>query len=176
MDFLGVFLGVVAGTAVNIATTWFLAYRSETQQVRNLNFELKLNLRKIDRWLEEITAWRNAVNGDSLNNYFGYFDFSRFITVTANNMFQSGRLYKYLSEDQIGDLQVIASELSPYGEQYINNIVRQGKLLFDQSHGAGAPAQWHGLHKQRVVQDVNFWETKLKKHRAAIDTIAGSLK
>ena len=52
----GVFLGVLAGTAVTILVTLYLARREQTQQTQNLKFELKLNVAKIDTWLAELAA------------------------------------------------------------------------------------------------------------------------
>lgn len=82
MDYIlqgfGVFLGVLAGTAVTLLTQWVIQKRNEAQLLRNLKFEFELDIKKIDSWLEEITRYRNAVNGDALHTYFGYFDLSRF--------------------------------------------------------------------------------------------------
>lgn len=175
MDFLGVFLGVVAGTIVNILTVWFFYTRHESQQAGNLQFELDLNIRKIDKWLNEITNWRNAVNGDSLHLYFGYFDFSKALWVTGNNMLQSGFLYKHLSHEQIGTLQNISGELSIYGEQLMNQTVQKGKNLFNVGTAAGNPL-WHSQYKAQVVQDINFWQNKLTEHRASLAAIVAALK
>ncbi|MFQ5647487.1 MAG: hypothetical protein ACE5GM_11205, partial [bacterium] len=46
--------------------------------------------------LEEITKYRNAVNGETLDMYSGYFDLSDIISVTANAMFIDGLLCKIL--------------------------------------------------------------------------------
>src|SRR5688572_5714411 len=115
----GVFLGVLAGTLITLLTQWIIQKRNEAQQLRNLKFEFELNVRKIDSWLEEITRYRNAVNGDTLNTYFGYFDLSRFVYPTANAMFLSGLLYKLVDHDAIGKLQAIAAEFSFNGENYL---------------------------------------------------------
>src|SRR5271157_4207419 len=82
----GVFLGVIAGTVVTILVQLYLQHLSETQQTRNLKFELGLNIQKIESWLEELKLYRNAVNGESLHTCFGYFDMSRIVSVTAYAM------------------------------------------------------------------------------------------
>lgn len=156
----GVFLGVLAGTAVTLLTGWFIERRSESQKLKNLKFEFNLNIKKIDRWLEEITAYRNAVNGDALDIYAGYFDLSRIVYVTANDMFLTGLLYKYLDHDDIGKLQVIFSEFSLYGENYLNNQIAQNKANFN---------------KPKAVQDVNFWEKKFKDHKKTLEEIQKKL-
>lgn len=156
----GVFLGVLAGTAVTLLTQWIIQRRRESQKLKNLKFEFELNIKKIDRWLEEITAYRNAVNGDTLHMYAGYFDLSRFVSVTANDMFLTGLLYRYLDHDDIGNLQVLFSEFSLYGENYLNNQIAQNKANFN---------------KAKAVQDVNFWEKKFKDHKKTLEQILKKL-
>jgi len=156
----GVFLGVLAGTAVTLLTQWIAKIRSEKQRVKNLRFEFELNIKKIERWLQEITHYRNAVNGDALNMYAGYFDLARFVTVTADKMFQAGLLYKYLNYQEIGDLQIIVSEFSLHGDQYLNNQIAQNKAYFD---------------KQKAVSDVNFWEKKFKDHKKTMEDLLNKL-
>ncbi|HUU41155.1 MAG TPA: hypothetical protein VMW42_09450, partial [Desulfatiglandales bacterium] len=149
----GVFLGVIAGVAITLITQWINEKRKESQKVKNLKFEFELNIKKINKCLEEITTYRNALNGDALNNYFGYFDLSRFVSVTANDMFWSGLLYKYLDHDTIGKLQVIYSEFSLAWEDILNKQVNQNKMK------ANDLSAWPRV-KSEVVSDVNFWEKK----------------
>ena len=114
--------------------------------------------------MEEITNYRNAVNGDALNNYFGYFDLSRFVSVTANDMFWSGLLYKYLDHDAIGKLQVIYSEFSLAWEELLNKQVTQNQ-------GKAADlSTWTSL-KGNVVANVDFWEKKFKEHKKTLEDI-----
>ena len=112
--------------------------------------------------MEEITTYRNAVNGDALKNYFGYFDLSRFVSVTANDMFLAGLLYKYLDHDAIGKLQVIYSEFSPAWEEMLNKQVIQNKMK------ANDLSEWPRM-KSDVVSDVNFWEKKFKEHKLTLE-------
>ena len=160
----GVFLGVIAGVTIALITQWINEKRKESQKVKNLKFEFGLNIDKINKWLEEITKYRNAVNGDALNNYFGYFDLSRFVSVTANNMFQSGLLYKYLDHDAIGKLQVIYSEFSLVGEGFLNKQITQNKGK------AADSSAWPRL-KREVVANVDFWEKKFKEHKTTLEDI-----
>ncbi len=165
----GVFLGVVAGVAITLITQWINERRKESLKVKNLKFEFELNIKKINQWLEEITKYRNAVNGDALNNYFGYFDLSRFVSVTANDMFSSGLLYKYLDHDDIGKVQVIYSEFSVAWETILNNQVMQYKVKATQDLAA-----WPHL-KADVVVNVNFWENKFKEHKKTLQDILKKL-
>lgn len=157
---LGVVAGVVAGTIVAMAVQWVNQKRVERQAVQNLEFGLSLNIDEIDEWLDELAKYRNAVNANALQAYFGYFDLSRFVYVTANQLFISGLLYKYLGRDDIGKLQVITREFSVYGENYLNNQIAQNRANFVQA---------------KAAQDVDFWERKFKEHRAALQGILSKL-
>lgn len=172
----GVFLGVIAGTAVTVLTSIFLARRQQTQQIRNLRFELDANIRKIDTWIEELGRWRNAVNGDSPHTYFGYFDLSRLLSVTANAMYQSGLLYSKLSHDHIGKLQIILSEFSLHGEQYLNNQMVQSRQAFEKCRTEGRLNEWSARLKPDAVSVVNFWERKFQEHRRSLEEIMQTLR
>ena len=165
----GVFLGVIAGVAVLILTGWINEKAKESQKVKNLKFEFELNIKKIDKWLEEINKYRNAVNGDSLGNYFGYFNLSRFVTNTANDMFFKGLLYKYLDYNDIGKLQVIYSEFTLQGENFLNNQIKQ-----NQNQALQQPMSWPTL-KSKVVFEVNFWDSKFQEHKKTLEDILKKL-
>ena len=158
---VGVFLGVLAGTAVTILVQKFFDHESKKQKERNLKFEFEFNIKKIDHFLEEITKYRNAVNGDNLTEYFGYFDLSRVISVTANSMFLDGSLYNLLDHEDIGKLQVFFSEFSLNGENYMNNQLIQHRNNFD---------------KKKAVNDVNFWEEKFKSSKKTIEEVLKKIK
>lgn len=165
----GVFLGVIAGVAVLILTQWINEKAKESQKVKNLKFEFGLNIKKINKWLEEINKYRNAVNGDSLGNYFGYFNLSRFVTVTANDMFSKGLLYKYLDYNDIGKLQVIYSEFTLHGENFLNNQIIQNR-----NQALKEPMSWPTL-KSKVVLEVNFWDNKFQEHKKTLEDILKKL-
>lgn len=172
----GVFLGVLAGTAVTILAAWLIKRHGEKQQKVNLLFELELNVRKIDVWLEEIGKLRNAINGDAMHQYCGYFDLSRILSVTCYNMFQSGLLYKYLDHDAIGTLQVIFSEFSHHGEQYFNNQINQITQSFNNAYAQDQGQQWLIADKAAAVGIVDFWENKLIAHKQSFHEIVTELK
>ena len=178
MDYLvqafGVFLGVIAGASVIVLAALVLERRKETQQVRNLRFELELNAGKVDEWLEEINRYRNAVNGDALDTYSGYFDLSRMISVTANSMLQTGVLYKKLTHDQIRQLQMFFSEM--FVEQYMNNQLTQSRQAFEQCRSENRMETWTTSLKPEAVSHVDFWERKFQDHRKALGQIIKSLR
>jgi hypothetical protein len=172
---LGVFLGVLAGTFVTILVHLYFQRRAETQQTRNLKFELDLNMRKIDAWLEELARCRNAVNGDSLHAYFGYFDLSKSVSITASEMLQSGLLYKKLSHEQIGQLQVVFSDLSFKGEQFMNAWLDQIKQEFARCKTENQIDQWSNCYKPEAVRYVDYWEGKFRSHQRTLRDIVNTL-
>lgn len=167
----GVFLGVLAGVVVTYFAQWVGARFENKQKLKNLKFEINLNLIKIDSWLEKIVKYRNAVNGDALRSFFEYFDLSRFISITANKMFSEGLLYKYWSEETIGELLIIYSEFSLDGERFLNNLVNQDRTNFITAQDKG-DLKGLAAAKAIAVQNVDFWENKLKKHKR---TLQGAL-
>ena len=171
----GVFLGMLAGTGVTILVKTYFAKRAETQQTQNLRFELELNVVKIDKWLKDLTEYRNAVNGDSLHRWFGYFDFGKTIFVTANAMFSSGLLYKALGKDDIASLQALFHDLSIEGERYMNDKLTQHKQLLVSCRDRKDMNDWLHTHKPLAVGEADFWEKDLRKHRKTLQDIIGRI-
>ena len=146
----GVFLGVVAGVFVTLGVQWANIRFKRTKHIERLAFEFSFNVKKLDGWIDELTKYRNAINGDTLSTYYGYFDLSRAIYPTANELFQNGTLFDLLSTDDIAKLQVIASELSVSGETNLNNKIKQHKTNFN---------------KQEAVTHVDFGSGSSKSIR-----------
>ena len=111
---------------------------------------------KIDTWLAELEKYRNAVNGDSLHQWFGYFDLGKVVSVTANAMFASGLLYKVLDKDDIAALQKLFTDLSPAGEQYMNNQLGEYRRLFMSSRYEERIGEWIQTHKPDAGGKVDF--------------------
>ena len=155
----GVFLGIVAGTAVTLLVSYCQQRLRDRRQVRNLDFELRMNIKKIDGWLEELDRYRNAVNGDSLHDWFGYFDLRNSVSPTANAMFVSGLMYNTLSHEQIEPLQAVLQELSPVGEETMNGQLRASREEFNRLRVQRNPALWHSITKPEAVRRVNFGKT-----------------
>jgi len=163
-QFTGVFLGVLSGTIVTILAQRWFAQRAESNQLGNFKFELELNEKKLNAWLEELTKYRNSVNGDSLITYFGYFKFSTFIGVTAFQLHGSGAIYKHFSHELIGKLQEVYNDLSISSENYMNNQIEQRKQALASLKNQGKEDMWQSSLKPQVVRDIDFWEEKLKSH------------
>ena len=172
----GVFLGVLAGTAVTLLASYVIQKRSERNQIQNLKFELDFNVKKLETWIDEIIRLRNAVNGDALGTYFGYFDLSRAVAVTSYNLLQSGLLYKLMHQDDFSKLLVIFQELSIFGEQYLNNQITQSKQTFQDCMANPTANLWSSTYKRQVVARVDFWENKFKQHKIDLERIRKTLK
>lgn len=172
---VGAFLGVIAGTLITILAARLWERRAYRQQVRNLVFELRLNIKKIDRWLSEITKYRNAVNGDSLHTWFGYFDLGKASYPTANDMFRTGLLYKALSHEHIEALQSTVAELSPAGEKYMNEQLANRRSEFEDAQRKHDTHYWLNIAKPEAVRTADFWEKKMNDHRSILDEITRAI-
>jgi hypothetical protein len=158
----GVFLGVLAGTAITILTKLFFIRRTEIRNLENLKFEIEFNIKRIDKWLIEIRKYRNAVNGDSLSDYYGYFDLASFLSPTLNNMYNNGSLYKYFNHDDIETLQEIYSEFSEGMEDNLNNQIEKNKEY---------PKEDWPIHKPEIVQQIDVWEDTFIEHKKSLQDI-----
>ncbi|MFZ1752325.1 MAG: hypothetical protein WBO46_10435 [Caldilineaceae bacterium] len=167
---LGIFLGVLAGTTVNLLVQWLQEKRAEKQKVRNLLFELNLNIKKLNDWSNELGKYRNSVNGESLATYYGYFDLSRIITITVDTMFRTGLLYKYLSYEDIGKLQSFFSLYLNSFEPRINSQIKEYKDTVGQSD------QWPLGLKAKIVQEIDVWEMRFESDKSALEDICSKLK
>lgn len=172
---VGALLGVVAGTLITILAARLWERRAYRQQVCNLVFELRLNVKKVDRWLYEIAKYRNAVNGDSLHTWFGYFDLGKASYPTANEMFRTGLLYKALSHEHIEALQSTVAELSPMGEKYMNEQFTNSRVVFNDIRQTRDNAYWLNVAKPEAVRIADFWEHKMKGHRSTLDEIISAI-
>ncbi len=161
MDYLlqgfGVFLGVIAGTAVTFLTQLCISRAQDNQKIENLKFEIKLNIKKLDVWLEELSRYRNTVIGDSAFSFDGYFDLSRIVSVTWNDLFFLGKLYKRMKDEEIEKLQVLFSDLSFNWETLLNQQIATNKLT---------------PNKQHAIASIGLWEQKFKEHRKTLQNLS----
>jgi hypothetical protein len=165
----GIVVGIVVGVIITMATDYAKEKLNETRKIKNFKFEINFNLSKINRWLEQIIKYRNAVNGDALKHFYEYFDLGRFVNVTANDLFSTGLMYKHLSDDDIGKLQILYNEFTPAWESLINQQINNYKMV------AADPQQWHN-QKTDAVSHVDFWESKFKEHKKTLESILKILK
>jgi len=157
----GVFLGVIAGAAITLLIQWYMRWRQEIQVVNNLKFELELDIKKIGKFLEYLTDYRNKANSDSLDLFFRYFDLSRTIWLTTDYMFRSGLLYRCLEHLDIEKLQEAMWGFSRGSEKHINDQLTWNKLHFN---------------KRKTNQDIDFWEKEFKRYMQSLQDIAKKVK
>lgn len=162
--FWGVFSGIVAGVIINLVIIAVRERIVRGKLIKNLKFEIDFNIKKIDSFLEELNKYRNKANGDSLYNYFGYFNLSKVISTTANQMFTSGLIYKYLNHEDIAILQNFFSDFSYGIEEYMNNQIKYNTANHSKP----------GV-KQLTISDIDFWEKKFKDNKKVLQQVKTSL-
>ena len=83
---ISVFIGIVAGIGVTIGVDCFRAKKQNANDKKNLSFEIRCNLTKIEKCLELINELRNYVISDRINLFSGYFNLSSAIFITTNKL------------------------------------------------------------------------------------------
>ena len=161
---ISVFIGIIA---VTIGVDFVKERKQNIHDKNNLIFEINYNLSKIEKWLNMINELKNYINSDRINQFNDYFNFSSTIFVTANILFQNGKLYDYLSYNSIEKIQENASHLSITGETTFFNQISQHK----QALGNG-----YQNVKQAAANDVDNWEKILRKCKNNFEDILKELK
>ncbi|MEY8390993.1 hypothetical protein AALA98_06425 [Lachnospiraceae bacterium 45-W7] len=151
---ISVFVGIIAGIGVTIGVDYYKEKKRNINDKKNLSFEIRCNLSKIEKWFELINELRNYVNSDRINQFNGYFNFSSTIFTTMNKLLQDGRIYTILSYDSIEKIQENGTYLSLAGENMFYNQITQHKQTI-----------WNGYAnvKQVASNDIDFWDKTLKK-------------
>lgn len=163
---ISVFVGIIAGICVTIGVDYVKERKRSIHDKNNLAFEIRCDLSKIEKWLIMINDLKNYINSDRISQFNGYFNFSSAIFITANRLFQNGKLYDYLSYDSIEKLQENGSYLSIAGENMLSNQISQHKQ-----------ALWNGFQnvKQYAANDVDSWEITLRKCKDNFEDILKEL-
>jgi len=156
----GISFGTVLGIVVG-AVVYMLGQRwKEGAQVAVLKRELNLNIKRIDKLLDELTKYRSAVSAHDV--YFGYLDLSRFVWNTGLNMLSSGLIYRYLRDDEdIDKLLVMFSNLSYRMSEYANDVV----IKKDKER-----------NEVEALKQLNFYEDQLKGYRKDLEVMIGKLR
>lgn len=154
---ISVFVGIIAGIGVTIGVEYFKSKKQNANDKKNLSFEMRCNLSKIEKWLELINELRNYVNSDRINQFSGYFNLSSAIFTTTNKLLQDGRIYTYLSYDSIEKIQENGTYLSMEGENMLANQILQHKQ---------AVLNGYMNAKQYASNDIDSWDKTLKKCKA----------
>ena len=164
---ISVFIGIIAGIGVTIGVDFFKERKQNIHDKNNLIFEIECDLSKIKTWFDMINELKNYINSDRINQFNGYFDFSSTIFVTANRLFQNGKLYDYLSNDGIKKIQENGTYLSIAGENAFSNQIFQHKQAMLNSYQNV---------KQAAANDVDSWEKILQKCKNNFEDILKELK
>ncbi len=172
---VGVFAGAVAGTLVTIAVQLWWRSAAEKQQKKNLRFELQFNSGKIDSWLDTLAEYRNAINGNTIDTCFTYFDLSQVISFTIKATLESGLLHRTLTPGHMGQLLAIFSEFA-LSEQFMNSQFSQARDEFVSSRAEERMAEWDAVGRPKAVKAVDYWEGKLRAHKSTLAEIAASIK
>ncbi len=149
----GIFLGVVAGTAVTICSQWLISKRAEKQKIQNIKIELTFMQRQIKIWLTSLSQYRNAINGDALDTWADYIDVSKILRTSLIESFATGLVYKRLDDSLAADIQLALTDFSIGMEQVINQKISEQRMNFD---------------KKKAIIDLNFFEKKLKQHEKSV--------
>ena len=168
--FTGVLFGIIAGVGIHLIVGAIKERRIREKVKENLKFEIDFNIKRIDYFLKELVKYRNKVNGDSLNNYFGYFHLSRVITTTMSQMFLYGTIYQYLDHDDIGKLQNFASYFSLASENSMNNQINWNKQNFFRANGTVDVNI-----KQYATANIDLWEAIFKQSKKHLKAIKKSI-
>jgi hypothetical protein len=169
-SFTGNFLGVIAGIATTLGVQSISKLQSKKALLQNFVFELTLNKDKMEKWILETTDYRNAVNGDALGNYFGYFNLSSFLGVIANQIHNSGDVYNILTREQFKQLQVVFNEMT--WEVAINKQISDNRDYFIANQNT---PNWL-TKKPEIVGQINHLEQKFRSHINVINTIIEHIK
>ena len=108
--------------------------------------------------MEELEKYRNKVNGDALEDYFGYFALSKILNSTINQAFAVGLIYKLFKDEDIRQLQDFLTEFTINGENYINGQINNKKELFRNLNLRPGV-------KRMIIGDIDFWENKFNIYK-----------
>ncbi len=163
--FVGVFFGVVAGTAINLVIDWRKERKYKIQRRKNLLFECELNLQHITRWLNTLEDYRRTVVEDRIFQFNGYFDLTRGLSQTANEMYKDGSLFEFLAHEDIAQLQGMYVNFTSGAEDMLNNSVRDYKNIF----GTG------NYNKGTVTFSIEWWENQFKPCKQLLERLIQKL-
>jgi len=156
------FVGIVVGIIVNVTTQKYLSWRSEVQLVKNFKFEIKYNIKKIEIFESYVRRLRDLINGDNIKNFFYYFDLTKVIFNSANHMYYSGLLYRYLDDENVGKFLDTSSRFNQGWETLANNQVNDLKTKFITNNN---------YVKQEAIDLVDYWENFFSSHKKVLQDL-----
>lgn len=167
--FFSVLAGIIAGTGINIFVFWLLARRAEKNDLKNLVYEIKFNLARIDELDKELVIYRDALNAKTLKSYFPNLTMSRVITTTLFKMFANASIYKFLDHEDILKLQLFAVSISGSQEAALS-----AQIAFNREHFYLAFEE--GKVREKADSEMKFWAKLFTDSRKNLDSIKGKLE
>lgn len=155
-DGFWVFVGVVAGTVVNILTGLVVNALRRRRILNDLEFEIDFNLRRSESWLKSLDAVLQASNSDNLLHCFEFFDFKKILTVAVTRLINDGRLYEFMTHDDIEVLQKFAIFCTDVYSTNLNEAI--GKIRTSPN-------------RQEMAQLIDFWKKLITEHRDGLRSI-----
>ncbi|HEX9751812.1 MAG TPA: hypothetical protein VGB22_11085 [candidate division Zixibacteria bacterium] len=158
---LYILIGILAGTAINIAVEWRKAKQHDARLIRGCIRELKLNIDRVELNLAWLDDYRKAVATDSPSLFLKWFSLTTMLSTVTNQLLNSGVLYDRLTFEEMHKLQGFFSAHSQAAEQRIN----------DQ-----AAKQRDNFNKSLAGQEIAFWETRWREQRDNLNAVVSALK
>ena len=178
-----IFIGIVAGIAVNFFTQKIINWRNEKNIIKNFEFEIDFNIKKINKFLEYLREFRDCINGDVLDKFAKYFDLSKAVFNTTNMMLFSGLLYKYLSNKNVENILSMISQFTIFWENLINGDINQfmNNFKYDKDNESkrtlSSPAIYIKYYsKVEATNKTTYWENFFKGHKENLLEIQHELK
>ena len=162
---VGVFLGVIAGTAINLCIDCWKERKYKAQRRQNLLFECELNLQHVARWLNTLEDYRRTVVEDRIHQFSGYFDLTRGLSQTASGMYSDGSLFEFLEHEDIAKLQGMYADFTIGMETTLNNSVRDYQKSFSTQN----------YNKGTVTFNIDVWERRFRPHKELLERLIENL-
>lgn len=172
-----ILIGIVVGILIEIGVEYVKTLLQSKKNIKNLKFEINMNIKKINGFLDIAMDFRNKINADCLQTFYGYFHLSNTIFVTANSLFYTGELYNILPDVLIGKLQDNASFLSLQTETWLNAQIqgRKNEISNLLNNPQVITNRTYIDIKQDAVRNVDWYEIKLKECKTSFEEILKKL-
>ncbi len=155
-----VFVGIVAGTLVNLLSVIIIVTVKKKKIKRNIKFEISLNISKIQEWKRMLDQVLQASNSDIIGDCYVLFDFQKIILWTINKTITDGTVYDYIDQESIVTLQKFSDFGTTFYSERINDAIQNFKKSPDR---AGA------------AKMVSFWKSLLDQHESGLRLIESKL-
>ncbi len=156
---IGAAVGVIAGAFIQYLVQYYVDRRTQRDQRAALKKEMQCNLHLISELQAEAGRLRNAVNGDALTSYFGFFNYEKGLFAQAGALLANGMLYRWYSIEQLKKLQAVSYAMNINTSNFINQSITQRRDAATKGE----------LNKVEMVQFVNFIESELQNNKYLLE-------